>query len=406
MIRRLRIKFILVSMASLVAVLLLILGGVNLLNYRKVVSDADSLLKLLMDNGGSFPEGDFEWNGEEMSPELPYETRYFSVVLGQNGEVWTVDVGKIAAVDRDTAAEYAEDVFRQESVSGFVGNYRYAVLRAEGEAETRILFLDCWRTLSGFQNFLLTSCWIALAGLLTVFVLIFFFSKRIVRPALETYEKQKRFITDAGHEIKTPLTIINANVDLLRMEMGESQWLQDIQGQTKRLASLTNDLIYLARMEEGLGKEPMLPFSFSDMVTEMAQSFQTLALTQNKKFDSHIQPMLSLRGNEKALRHLVSVLLDNALKYSLPEGEISLSLERRGRSLRLSVYNTSQEIRPDQTGRLFDRFYRTDKSRNSDTGGYGIGLSIASAVTAAHRGKIWASTRDGKSLTVTVMLPV
>ena len=104
MIRRLRIKFILVSMASLVAVLLLILGGVNLLNYRKVVSDADSLLKLLMDKGGSFPEGDFEWNGEEMSPELPYETRYFSVVLGQNGEVWTVDVGKIAAVDRDTAA--------------------------------------------------------------------------------------------------------------------------------------------------------------------------------------------------------------------------------------------------------------------------------------------------------------
>ena len=151
----------------------------------------------------------------------------------------------------------------------------------------------------------------------------------------------------------------------------------------------------------------MIDFPFSDLVEEMVQSFQTLAKAQNKTFTSSIQPMLSLCGDERSLRQLLSVLLDNALKYSDEGGRISLTLEKQGQSLRLSVFNTtSQPVDRQHTERLFNRFYRGDQSRNSKIGGYGIGLSIAAAVTANHKGRISAATQDGKSLTITVMLPV
>ena len=223
---------------------------------------------------------------------------------------------------------------------------------------------------------------------------------------LESYEKQKRFITDAGHEIKTPVTIIDADAEVLAMDLGENEWLRDIQLQTKRLAALTKDLVFLSRMEEDRAPVAIIEFPISDLAEEMVRSFQALARTQEKTFTSRIKPMLSYKGDEKSLRQLLSILLDNALKYSEPGGTISLELGRQGKNLHLSVYNTCPVMEREHLAHLFDRFYRTDSSRNSQTGGYGLGLSIAAAITAAHRGRISASTEDGHSLRITVTLPV
>ena len=165
-------------------------------------------------------------------------------------------------------------------------------------------------------------------------------------------------------------------------------WLADIQEQTKHLTSLTNNLITLSRMEEERTRLQMIDFPFSDVVEETVQSFQALARTQNKTFETLIQPMISLYGDEKSLTQLVSILLDNAMKYSTPKGEISLRLEKAGNNVKLSVYNTADSINREQLPHLFDRFYRTDKSRSSRTGGYGLGLSIAAAVVNTHKGKI------------------
>lgn len=183
-------------------------------------------------------------------------------------------------------------------------------------------------------------------------------------------------------------------------------WLADIQEQTKHLTSLTNNLITLSRMEEERTRLQMIDFPFSDVVEETVQSFQALARTQNKTFKTSIQPMISLHGDEKSLTQLVSILLDNAMKYSTPEGEISLRLEKAGNNVKLSVYNTADSIGREQLPHLFDRFYRTDKSRSSRTGGYGLGLSIAAAVVNTHKGKITATTQDEHSLLITVTLPL
>ena len=420
MIRRLRRKLILACMVSLALVLAVILGGVNLMSYHKMVTDADAILALLDANGGNFPKNrgaegtrpdgepparknPFDPGG--ISPETPYETRFFSVLLDADGQSLQVDTGQVVAVDEAAAVEYAQKVWASGRRSGFLEYYRYLV--CEEEQGTLIVFLDCGRSLSTFLSTLLTSVLLALLGLLAVLVLLLILSKHIVRPVAESYEKQKQFITDAGHELKTPITIIGADADLAEMECGENQWIADIRRQAQRLTRLTNDLIYLSRMEEEQPKLQPIEFPLSDVAEEMAQSFQALAKSQGKELLLRIQPMLSFTGDEKAIRQLLSILLDNALKYSADSAPLTLKLEKQGRTILLTVSNpVAQPMEQDKLSHLFDRFYRTDQSRNSETGGYGLGLSIARSIVLAHKGKIRAESPDGRTLTIAVHLPV
>lgn len=407
MIKKLRIKFIALFMLALFVLLTFIVTGMNVINYNVLIAEADDTLSLLAKNSGVFPDfdGDNKMNRPpKMSPEAPYEARYFSVLLGTNGEVLQTNTGKIKAINLKQAVSYAVRIFQNNEDKGFADHYRF-VSRTEGNG-TRITFLDCGRKLNSFRISLYISIGMALSGYLISFFIILFFSGKIVRPVAESHEKQKRFITDAGHEIKTPLTIIKADVDVLEMELGENEWLSDIQKQANRLTSLTNDLVYLSRMEETNNSIQMIEFPLSDVVSETASSFQALAQTQGKLFQCNIQPMISFTGNEKALQQLTNILLDNALKYSPTGGTVSITLERQNKTIQLSVFNTtSTEIQKEQLPFLFERFYRLDPSRSSRTGGYGIGLSVAKAITEAHNGKIRAKTEDGHSIQLTVSLP-
>lgn len=414
MIRKLRIKLILASMLSLLLVLTVIFGAVGILNYRKILADADSILAILQENDGSFPMSGHAKNdsvfleeppreNRRFSPELPYESRYFSVFLTADGGVISVNTGKIAAVDTTTAIDYAQLVVQNGGSQGFVDDYRYTVYTVDDEIH--VVFLDYGREMSSFRTFIFTGIGVSLIGLLAVMLLLIFLSGRIVKPFSENYEKQKRFITDAGHELKTPLTIIDADAEVLEMDIGENEWLSDIQMQTKRLAQLTNSLIQLSRMEEQPQVEK-IEFPVSDVVEETVETFQALAKTQNKSLSSRIQPMLSMSGDEKAIRQLITILMDNAIKYSDDGGRIELALEKQKNSIQLSVFNTAKYISRENLPNFFDRFYRADQSRNSKTGGYGLGLSIASAIVTAHRGKIWAATQDEKSLLIMVAFPI
>ena len=404
MINRLRRNFITAAMLSLLLVFLVIVSAVNLLNYHDMTAAADEVLVMLAENGGLFPE----WKSEKLQtllekfPEALFTCRYFSVRMADGTTVLSTNTEKISAVDETGAAEYARSVRDREK--GFCQNFRF--LRWEEGEETLFIFLDRGRELESFRSLLVSSILVALLGLLSVFALLFVLLKRMIKPVSESYEKQRRFITDAGHEIKTPLTIISADADVLDMEYGESEWLRDIQLQIERLTTLTNDLIYLSKMEEHKNQLQVREFSLSAMTNKLVRSFQALARTQEKSFTSSIQPGIVLRGDEKMIAHAVSNLLDNALKYSEPEGIISLKLEKRGRSVFLEVYNTTPAISEENLKNLFDRFYRADPSRNSQTGGHGIGLSIVQAVVLAHKGEVKASSQDGQSLVVSIVLPI
>lgn len=466
MIKKFRIRFIAVAMASIFVVLAVILGVMNVVNYRRVVREADNTLQILMENDGKFPEqqpgdnpakkaeeendsetdvlenntstdnidekkqsppekpeddneddsekGDSGNNSPEMngtgkndeprmSPELPFESRYFTVVLDSDNKKVSADTGKIAAVNEKTAVKYAKTVAKKSKTSGFYSGYRYMVEETNGEK--MIIFLDTGRNLGTFYSFLITSIAASFGGMLAVLILVIVLSKRIVKPVIESYEKQKRFITDAGHEIKTPLTVIDADAEVLEMEVGDdNEWLKDIRKQTVKLKELTNNLIYLSRMEENQENVVMIDFPISDIVEETASSFQALAVTQEKTFVCEIEPMLTCYGNEQNIQRLLEILLDNALKYSNPGGHISVELKKYGKGISLSVYNTAEYVSRENISHIFERFYRLDESRNSKTGGYGIGLSIASAIVQAHKGKITAETKNEKSLKITVLI--
>ena len=299
MIQKLRVKFITASMLSLALVLLVILGGVNAMSYQKVVRDADRILALLSENRGVFPQqtppddrggkpGPIPVLGHGISPETPFESRFFSVLLNEKGQVLQSDTGQIAAVDDRSAGEMAQAIWASGSVSGFRGDYRY--VRVAETGGTRLIFVDCGRSLSNFRTTLIASGLVALAGLLAVFLLLLILSKRIVRPVAESYEKQRRFITDAGHELKTPLTIIGADLDLVEPELEGNEWLQDIRCQVRRLTGLTQDLIFLSRMEEETPPIQPIEFPLSDLTEEMAQSFQGLAKAQGKRLTLSIPP--------------------------------------------------------------------------------------------------------------------
>lgn len=413
MIRKLQNKFILICMLSMLLVLTIIMASINILNYREVIQDAENVLHILSENNGEFPKKHprseeppvhkkSKPQSEEMSPEMPYETRYFSVLVSEDGTVVSTNIERVAAIDSEDASVYALKVWEQEETSGFLSSYRY--LKKSVSDGTLVIFVDCRRNLATFRTFLFSSILVSLLGLFSVFILVLFFSRLVMKPVSESYEKQRQFITDAGHEIKTPLTIIDANREILEMEYGENEWSKSIGKQTLRLTELTNSLIYLSRMEEADKHLQSADFSISDLATEMADSFQVLADTQGKHFSTKISPMLSYHGDEASIRRLFSILLDNAIKYSPPQGSIEITLDKRGKNIRFTVYNTATQILPESLPRLFDRFYRTDASRNSETGGYGIGLSIARAVVDAHKGKISAESKDNNSLLITVIL--
>ncbi len=414
---------ILISMISIFIVLGTIVTAVSIYNYNKIIDNSDNILNILLDNNGNFPDDmnfkppnndnppdekklspdDFKKkNG--FSPETPFESRYFSILMDSNGNFSSYESMQIAAVDDEGAKTMALEVYNYVNKSGFYGNYRY--IKGETQNGTRIIFLDCIRSIDNFKNTLTTSILISILGLASVFVLLMILSKRMIKPISESYEKQKEFITNAGHEIKTPLSIIIADSEVMEIESGQSEWIDDIKIQTKRLTDLTNDLIYLARMEEATDNTKMLDFSLSDMVSEAVSSFTAPAKTDSKSFSYEIEPDITLKGNEKDIYKLLTILLDNAVKYSPKGGYIHTELKKNKNRILYTVTNTTKdEIDESSLSQFFDRFYRADKSRNSSKMSYGIGLSVARAIVEKHKGKIRAYAKDPYCIVIEASLP-
>lgn len=415
MIKRLKKKFIVLATVSMVILMAVLVGIMNIINYSTVITETDAILDILSQPNAPFggqrdiPEKPPQDIGKViphgMSPEVPYESRYFTAMVLKDGNIEETDFSKIISVDRESVGFYVQKAVNSEQERGFIGQFRFA--KQTDNRITRIIFLDCGRKLDSFRTFMWTSMAVGLLGCVVVFVVFLFAAGCIVRPIAESYEKQKRFITDAGHEIKTPLTIIGANLDLLESDYGENESFSDIRTQTKRLSTLTGELVYLSKMEESENTLTKIEFPASDLIAETAQQFNALAQAQKKEYRVQVEPNVTMCGAPDAMRHLISILLDNAMKYSPDGGIVTLDVYTRKKMLLISAFNTTfVPISKESITHLFDRFYRTDASRNSETGGHGIGLSIARAITTAHNGKITAETQNGSDFRITVTIPL
>lgn len=401
MLKKLKIRFIIITVIALACVIGITVGIINIFNFRAVINYADDILSLIVENSGVFPNEPDRINPDidiELTPESPYESRYFAVSF-KNDRLKSVNTTGIAAITDNDAIKMAKSIKSVGISKGFRGNYRF--LMVQEDETTWITFLDCTKSLSSATTFLLLSITISIVSLMVITLILWKISEHVIRPLLENHEKQKRFITDAGHDIKTPITIIDADAELLEMEIGQNEWLSDIKKQTERLATLTSELIYLSRMEEQLIAQHV-DFPLSDAVEEISNSFAAPAIAKKIKFNKSISPALYYRGDSDAIKKLITILLDNAVKYS-PEGRyIDIDLKKQGRSIILRVTNDAPNLDDEAVGRMFDRFYRHDRAR-STSGGFGIGLSMADAIVSSHHGKISAQ-KHNESLVIEVIL--
>ena len=414
MIKKLRLKFIFTACFAYLLVLLCVEGGIIAWSYSSVVKNADKTLSIIVENDGKNPvestPREFE-AGNERQPEPPKnggehgtfspETRFFTVKADENG-VYTAIVDKIDAVNQSQAVDYAKAVFDLKKSNGFYGVYRY--LKTENGGLKTVVFLDTSREIYSCRNFAAISLLIGGCSLVVVVVLVFLFSWLAFRPIAENYAKQKRFITDANHELKTPLTVIGADCDVLELQTGKNEWIDNVRGQVKKLTDLTEKLVMLSRAEEENPRVIFSDFSISEVASDAVKPYEAVAVSQSKVFKTDIARGVTCHGNVEMIRRLFSLLLDNAFKYSDKNGEISLSLKQKGKNCEIIIKNTTDCVPRGNLDDLFERFYRPDSSRNSKTGGYGIGLSVARAIVNQHGGKIFAASADGKIITFTINL--
>lgn len=419
--RRLRRKFILVAMGAVTVVLTLIIAGINIVNYSHVCKMADARLDYILTgkgsidwedesrtdsgNGGDTSTGmvaDGDRAGarvghfEGMTAESPFDTRYFTVTLVE-GQVVDVNTARIAAVGAKRAARIAMGLDSKGLTSGFSGNYRYTTT-AQGE-KTTYVFVDCSRELASFHSFLNASVAISCIGWLAVLAIVTVASGAVIRPMVESYSKQKRFITDASHEIKTPLAVIDAANEVQEIESGESEWTQSIHEQVARLTALTERLVFLARMDEGSAGFTMASIDLSEAVDKAAAPFESVAVSRGKRLSMSVATGVRAHADAAAVTQVVELLLDNATRYASEGSVIELSLRAVSRgagkgSAELVVSNAVDELPEGDLDRLFDRFYRADVSRSSKTGGSGVGLSVVRAIAEAHGGSATVSGHD------------
>lgn len=436
MVKKLRKKFVITAMLSLLLILIIMIGIINIVNLHSIYQDADNLLAILTTNNGEFPgmigfenndnrENKDNRNNKEFRPpndgfvpdmpftfarlnntrsaEMPYQSRYFYVTFDNTGAISEINLSHIAAITEEYATNYANSVYSSSKEKGIYHSYRYKKA-VKDDGSTLIVFIDLSSSLFSALKLLSQSLLVGALALIAMFILVYIFSSQAVAPVVESLEKQKRFITDAGHELKTPLAVISANIDVLELETGKSEWTSSIRNQIKRMNSLVKNLLTLSRMDEERINVVFSDFDLSQVINETATSFQTVAESKDKKYRVDITDGIHITGDKNAMNQLASLLLDNAIKYSSDKGSIHVTLSK-DKNVVFEVSNTCDSIPSGNLDRLFDRFYRADSSRSRETGGYGIGLSVARAIAISHGGNIEA-VRDGdKIIRFIVTLP-
>ncbi len=412
MIYRLQKRFILICTVSVLTVIALVFGVILALNISSMNRNMDMLADRVSEGGGRFPGSMQEkpphdkmpppndQSFEFITPETPFATRHFTVFYDKQGEVSKTNTEAIYSITEETAIEYAESVLDDKNARGWIDNYRYKVFATEmGKG---VVFVDGSMSRSSLMQSMTIAGFVLLGCAALVLILIFLLSKKAVKPIAESYEKQKQFITDANHELKTPLTLILANLDIAEAELGQNEWLDDIRSEGHRMTELVNQLVALSRMDEEGQTLNVTAVALGELVTDTVSEFEPLAKERGKHLVASVDKEISYLGDEALLHRLVGILMDNAIKYCDQGGEITVNLHR-GRRIILTVENTYAAVGELELNRLFDRFYRADKARTF-TGGYGVGLSMAKAIVEKHKGEITAYKKDATYIGFKVIL--
>ena len=401
--KKIRRNFIVIAMLSMFLVLSVIIAALNYINYQKMEKNLDDVTRILEIGNGSFYESPdpseedhdpsiHSYQEEDnpkahnkvpeppksISEETPYQTRYFTVRYDASGAIYATSVGHISAVNATQARAYAAEVYDSAPGTGFIDIYRYRTVKSGDRV--LCIFIDAEKELSTYRGSLITSIAISAAGLFSVFLLLCIFSKLILRPVEESYRKQKQFLTDAGHELKTPLTELNATLENMILKIGEysdyESYLPRCKEITEQLAEMIKDILNASRLQMQMEDVPVTTFSLAECVSELCEPYRLIAETNGLRFQIEIIEDMSVRLPENQLKKALSNILSNAVNYTEAERHIKVKLEKSV----LSIQNECVPLSPDELQHIFEPFYRPNRARDPANGGNGLGLYIVKTI--------------------------
>ena len=429
MIGRVRRKFILWAMVAMISIVAVLVAAVNLVNWYQTDRRLDLVLQEISDsaqdkmseresgasNGAEAETGGKFWQQETESDKqgtnpgkqgkenmksgngrhsalIQYGSRYFLVMADEQGQVTEIRQQQ-ELITQEEAQQLLQEVSSQNSLSGYLNEYKYTV-KYNSQNQPFYYFLDCSTDVDALQSLLLISILVGVGGILLAFLFILRMSRIAVEPVRISIENQKQFITNAGHELKTPLTAISANMEILSMDLGENEWVDGTRTQVRRMRQLVENMTALSKMEE----EDILPemqyFSLSELASDCTDAFAGVAMVRGRELKDEIQPGITVQGDPSMVQQLLTILCDNAMKYSTDEEPVCLHLYEKGKYAFFETINSwEQNVDPQKLEHLFDRFYRGDASRSTgEKGGHGLGLSIAQAIAERNHALLTVET--------------
>ena len=413
MIKKLRIKLILITMISVIAVLAIIMTTINVSNYVKTTNDIDSIMDKLIEHGGSFDDfipndsmnnNRIRINNDSTSPfrpgemgrETPFETRFFVVTYSFVDDTTTVNVKNIS-IEEDEALSLSNSVLNKER--GYKNYYRFRVVKDVDKIS--VYFVDSETRLTQITTFLNLSLLISFISIVIVFIFIFLLSKKIIKPISDAYERQKRFINNAAHELKTPLTVISANNEMIEISSGENELTIGINKQISRMNNMVKNLSTLAKIDDTFEiskKKINIVETLDDILESVNELFKSKNIEIIKEYDTE----LIFSGDEGLIRQLFSIILDNAYKYAKTYLKVNAIIS--GSKINISFINDSNNIEEGNLDKCFERFYRFDEARATGVEGSGIGLSIAKEIIMLHKGDIHAIGHKNNIFEIKIIL--
>lgn len=412
MFKRLRNKFLVLNIVTISIMMLFAFNFIYFITYKSVYTGVDMELRRVSEFENKFNQNHKEQLPKFSGKNLPPQRSIGFNLITTNDHVIQYRSSLVSLSD-DFYEEAKESVFSQNSSSGkfkLYGNY-WAYNVQPHPLGYKITILDITSQHDFLTNLVYTFLTVALGMLFIIFFISKFFANKSIAPIKESFDKQKQFIADASHELKTPLAVISTNVDVLLANdtdtiQNQSKWLLYIQSEVERMGKLTNDLLYLTRMDYSDAKAIFSKVNLSDTVESVILTMEAVIFENSIFLDYDIQPDLMVNGNLEQLKQVTIILLDNALKYTNPNGKVNISLKKNNNNAILSISNTGIGIPPENLPKIFDRFYRVDKSRSRESGGYGLGLAIAKAIVEQHKGRISVASILNDVTTFTVEIPL
>ena len=378
-----RICWIITIALSIIVVGIILLF--TILNYRNTINTAT----IMMDR---FTNRDIKKNvdgNKEIEVDKPTIEGVYYVQIEDSHVISNSNI-----VQDKTIEEYALKVSKKHNESGIIGNYIYKVRRIK-ENQTNVMLIENEEAISHSQKIIITAIIISGVSLIIIYIIAKKISKFIVQPVEETFEKQKQFISDASHELKTPLAVIEANADVLEGEVGKNKWVDYIQNEIQSMDKLINELLLLTKIENVDNIQERKIFDVSKETEMTISMFESMAYERNVKLSSKIQENIMINGNKEDIEHILSTLIDNAIKHTESGNDVIVELSKEKNELIIQVKNEGKEIPEKERKKIFERFYRIDKSRNRNEKRYGLGLAIAKSTVKKYNGNIKVLYKDG-----------